>query len=347
MQSLYYNSWLQLTCVFLLAAALVVSGCDGGGSNEEETGTVEGQITAADGTTPIPGATVGLASSSSSNTSAKSKASARPLNTVLSLDATIQTDGPTTTTDSEGYFSLDDVPAGKQELTAKRGVFEVTFEVDVEPGTTTETETAELESTKKLGVVPGFYDSIEEILVDLGNEVDTLSVDDLSDASTLSEYSFVFINCGSGSDYPDERIDALKEYMENGGTVYASDQEEAYAKALFSDDISFSRNASSQEIEATIVSDDLEQFVGKSEVDIQYDLGSWARIVDLSEDIADTPGAVLLEGQPEEVEEGTEPLAIKLDVGEGRLVHTTFHNEAGVTEDQEVVLRYFIYLPSS
>jgi hypothetical protein len=34
-----------------------------------------------------------------------------------------------------------------------------------------------------------------------------------------------------------------------------------------------------------------------------------------------------------------------LQHGQGRLVFTTFHNEAGATADQIAVLRHFIYLP--
>jgi hypothetical protein len=38
-----------------------------------------------------------------------------------------------------------------------------------------------------------------------------------------------------------------------------------------------------------------------------------------------------------------QPLAISITHGTGRVVYTTFHNEAGVTADQLAVLRYFIF----
>ena len=38
-----------------------------------------------------------------------------------------------------------------------------------------------------------------------------------------------------------------------------------------------------------------------------------------------------------------QPLAIAITHGQGRVVYTTFHNEAGVTQDQLAVLRYFIH----
>ena len=40
-----------------------------------------------------------------------------------------------------------------------------------------------------------------------------------------------------------------------------------------------------------------------------------------------------------------QPLAFIVPHGTGRLVFTTFHNEAGATPDQIAVLRHFIYLP--
>ena len=37
-------------------------------------------------------------------------------------------------------------------------------------------------------------------------------------------------------------------------------------------------------------------------------------------------------------------LAIAKTEGSGKVVYTSFHNEAGVTADQIAVLRYFVYI---
>lgn len=61
-------------------------------------------------------------------------------------------------------------------------------------------------------------------------------------------------------------------------------------------------------------------------------------------------GALILAGcdggGANEAETGTVQGQVTADVGNGRLIYTTFHNETGATADQEVVLRYFIYLPA-
>lgn len=60
-----------------------------------------------------------------------------------------------------------------------------------------------------------------------------------------------------------------------------------------------------------------------------------------------TAATVLLQGSYT-VDGGTmtaqnKALAFVVTEGQGRLVYTTFHNEAAATQDQMAVLRYFIY----
>lgn len=311
-----------------------------------DTGTVTGKITAADGETAIPGATVGLAAE---NTGANLTSKTTSLREVRKTSHVIDPDGPTTTTDENGEYTLENVPSGEQTLGAKKGVFETTFSVNVEAGETvmSEDSSTTVQPSKPLGVVLGNYDSIEAIVDSLGyaSNLDTLQTSDLADASTLNNYSIVFINCGSGGPYSDERVDAMRTYMSNGGTLYLSDLEQDYAEALFPGTVSFNNQTSTQQIKAEIESNDLRTFVGKDSVEIAYDLPSWERVVSISDTTSYPTPRVLLNGQPQELDSGSEPLAITYNTDPGRLVYTTFHNEAGATADQRAVLKYYVFLP--
>jgi hypothetical protein len=350
------------TPVFVLAfAALFFVACDsgGGGGSNTDTGTVTGRITAADGTTPISGATVGLASSSSSNSAAKSADDPVPLNKVRDMSKTVDTNGPTTTTNANGEYTLNDVPSGNQTLAAKKGAFEVTFSVDVETNETVESDDNEtrVQPAKKLGVVLGSYDSIEEIIagsdedpeddgLGYGGSLDTLQTSDLSNSSILDNYGIIFVNCGAGASFlPDDRVTALRNYIDNGGTLYVSDLEQDYAEEIYPGTAAFNSNTGTQTVRAGIETNDLEQFVGKDSVDIAYDLAAWERVTSVSDTTSYPTPEPLLSGQPDELSSGSEPLAITYDADPGRLVYTTFHNEAGATADQRVVLKYYVFLP--
>jgi hypothetical protein len=230
------------------------------------------------------------------------------------------------------------VPVGEQRLTAKRGAFEVTFSVNVEPGAIVEAESAPLEAVQALGYVSGVFDSIEDIVTALGNEITEIDNDDLSDASLLQEYAIIFINCGAYS-FTESRASALAEYVNNGGTLYVSDLESQYISALFPGDVTFSGNSSPEAIDSEVTDAGLQAWIGTDQVTITYDAGGWDRVT-----AVDNEASVLLRGQPAQLDTGDEPLAITFPLGSGRVVYTTFHNTSGIPGDQESILRYYIYL---
>lgn len=311
----------------LLALSLVVTACDS--SEDETTGSVSGQVTAADGTTPIPGVTVSLADAERHRTQTLGR---------------LAVDGSSTITDSDGQFTLADVPAGEQVLMAQRGAFQASFQVEVEAGALMTVDApVELESATSLAYVPDAWDSIEDIVAGLGNEITAISRSDLADPAVTSQYGVIFINCGpgTGSLPSDEAVENLRTYVQNGGVLYASDWAGAFVETLYPDDIALTQSGEAQNVTATVVEEDLSLFVdGRSEIEIAYDVTGWVRVTELSDN-----ATVLVNGVINDEENAPEPLAVLFERGEGRVVYTTFHNEAGVTEDQLAVLRYFIYLP--
>ena len=304
-----------------LALAVTLSACGGGDepSAPKGFGSVQGVVRANDGVTPIPDAVVTLAS--------------KPVG------------GPSATTDANGAFTLTDVPAGTQQLLAKRGIFEAKFSVAVKADETVTAPTAKLVSSGKLGFVPGAYDEIEAIVRDsLKNPMTQLTEEQLASASTTAQYKMIFLNCGL-DDFSitesEATINNLKTWVSNGGILYASDWALTVVAAMYPSDVSGELYGDVQSVNATLVDPALVSFIGKNTASIQYDLPGWKTPETLSSAVTVLARGSFTDGATTYTDK---PLAIVLSKGNGKVVFTSFHNEAGVTDDQLDVLRYFIYL---
>jgi hypothetical protein len=304
--------------------------------SEEGFGSVTGIVTATNGITPIQGALVRLKTDSESSNYS----------------------GPEDLTDIDGRFNLENVPAGDQTLVATRGVFRAEKEVVIEADVVLEASEFILTPEKKLAYIPGDFDSIEDILTDdLGLEMDVhieeITFPDLLSFEILSEYDIIFLNCGSDVAYEFEdeaETEALREYISSGGLLYLSDLEMPLLWMLFPDEFEYDKNHFGVEgtIEAEVTFDDLASFIGKSTVDIHFNLDDWMGLIDqtLSDEIE-----VLLRGDyltydfwtDDEIPVENEPLAILYRYGEGALIFTSFHNTGAATTDQRSVLNFYVF----
>jgi hypothetical protein len=281
-------------------------------------GDVTGLITAADMKTPIPGVLVapwGFA-------------------------------GPTATTNQQGRYTIQALPIGPRTLLATRGHFSAKVPIDVMGNLLTEQPPGVLVPDGKLAFVDGAYDSIEAIVRDkLRNPMTQITAADLANPEITSQYDMIFLNCGLDATKASDAstIANLRQYIADGGILYASDWASAYAQAIFPEHfISIGGSGEVGLAAGSITNQSLLDFVGKSDVQIQYDLGAWKTLDALSPETT-----VLLTGNYKAggADQIGKPLAVVVDHGLGHLVYTTFHNEAGVTDDQLKVLYYFIYLP--
>lgn len=297
----------------LLAGVVLLAGAGCSDSTEPEGfGTVIGRVTAANGITPVPSVSVYLEY-------------AGPSSAIL--------------TDSRGDYKFENVPVGTHIIRADKGNFHATDTIVVRGGGWTNLSPAvRLTAVGELAYVDGSYDSIEDLIKNLGYTAKKLELSELTSQATLSQYRMIFLNCGAN--VPESAATALLEWVSNGGTLYASDWELDVVQAMFPEDILTVSSAPSQNITGTITDGGLEQFVGKPSVLIAYDLSAWKTLSQVS----NTP-SVLVRGNIATDQDGTQnqPLAIAFSYGTGHVVYTTFHNEAGVTIDQLAVLRYFIY----
>lgn len=199
-----------------------------------------------------------------------------------------------------------------------------------------------MQPQNKLAFVEGSFDRIQDIIRELGYLPDSLQATDLANSAlvNISKYSAIFLNCGM-----EEILDAptktnLTNFLKAGGLIYASDWACAYVQLLYPGKFSYVKDGDSQDVLADIIDQQTQVNLGKTQINITYDLGIWAEIDTLSTDFKIiVQGDYLSNGNMK----NDRPLAVYKTEGEGVIVYTTFHNEANATADMKKILEEFIF----
>lgn len=193
------------------------------------------------------------------------------------------------------------------------------------------------------GVTPEYWDNIGEILTDMGKSFTVIEDAKLVTYDNIKNFNVLFLNCSPYSEtYADSAKEALKTFVEKGGTIYASDWAWLYIDKAFSGKINFGdepRIGDNQVVKGTIVDKGLANALKSDTLDINYNLGSWVVIDSVSEGtkVHITGDVNTYEGLKK-----NKPLLVSFPEGKGKVVYTTFHNEAQVTGKVEEVLKYFV-----
>jgi hypothetical protein len=242
-----------------------------------------------------------------------------------------------------GCFHLD-LPPGLHTLRIDKGRYTADVEVDVTEGGLVDLGALPLDSGGlRVAVIEGEYDSVEVLLGHIGLEFDRYAHPDdvLGDRAVLDGYDAVFANCGSevsrdpNAEFEPLQLARLRAWIDEGGTLYASDQEYALFAGTVPEALSFSDapvdvlRGEIGTVEATVLNRDVVQLLGTDRTDISFDLPAWAVIEGEGE------AQVVVEGR---VDGQTHPLAALHRLGEGRAVFTSFHNDAQATQDMQIIL---------
>ena len=277
-------------------------------------GRVYGQVASPSGQLPVAGAEV----------------------TVDDQDAwTLSADG--------GCFGMS-LPPGEHRLKVTKGRYRAATTVTVRADGEADLGRLLLDAGD-LGVVviDGAYDEVGILLDRIGLEYEgaVTTEEVLGDLGALQRHDVVFAACGSRTsldnldDLSDLPYDGIRAWVEAGGTLYVSDWEYPIFAGVAPEALTFSPEPSqvlsgpSGTLTARVLSRNVVALLGSEEVDIAFDLPGWA--------IVSAPGAaeVVVEA---EVAGATRPLAAIHRLGSGRIVYTSFHNEAQATQDMLAVL---------
>lgn len=250
-----------------------------------------------------------------------------------------------------------------------------------------------------VGVVTGDFDSVENILLslevpytridgyirgptyDLADEYDWASLvpeaeDVFLDDTALDEYDVIFLDCGmrGSGEYvyndagirddqiagDDRAVENLREYVEFGGQVYASDWAYELVERAFPDMIDFFGEDTSIDaaqvgaagtVVARVVNEELREHLelpeGADELNVVFNNGSWAVMssaqgeVLISADVTYRDSAAA-----QDVVIADAPLLVAFDVGQrgGRVIYTAFHNDAQPTDDVLRIIEYLVLM---
>lgn len=201
---------------------------------------------------------------------------------------------------ADGTFVLE-APIGIRKVQIQTGTgqnFRTEISVEVKENQTTAltAESSKLTQIATMAYVQGSYDKIEDIITALGYTATQITYADLQNMTTISQYDIIFLNCGSkpGNITGSQLIsDNLGTFVTNGGSLYASDWSVSYlvggaqnttmcdpSGGFIPDSKLCSKNiGGSGMLQATISNANLATALGFTTLDINYDLGSWQKIM--------------------------------------------------------------------
>ena len=308
--------------VLAFTLLLTLAGCGGGGGADPEAGTVQGYVFAPDQVTPIIGATV-----------------------------TAEGTGKTTTTNTQRAYTLTNVPVGTRKIIAVKGSFRAETTVTVTKGQTTTVEKLALAPIGKIGVVEGGFDDIGFVLDSLGVTYEVIEDPEttFADQTALSEYAIIFFACGLDPSflYETTGVNNLKTFVEQGGSIYASDWASSVIEEMYPNKIQFLGLVGGEQIiTASITNPEIQSLLGKNTAEICFDLGAWAVIDSVAAWVTvDLRGTVMILDLTslEIVAKNNTPLMVHFSEGKGKVLYTSFHNEAQATDDMKKILDYLVF----
>jgi len=273
-------------------------------------------------------------------------------------DGTVD-DTVSTETDADGYFTLTGLPLGTHTIYIEKGSFQTSFEVVLNEGGNTELAEEEcLDATDvEIAVVTGTYDSIQVILDDLGleytlyNGTSSAYLELLTDPDLMAEYDIIFFNCGMSDSWTTKKGEIgsnVKNYVEDGGSIYSSDWAYFLFEVSFPNALDYYGEDTTQgsayvgnmgELTADVLDPNIMAIVGGSTAELNYDLGSW-----VVPESAGTNVEVLVEGTAPIIwgsPVSGAPLAARFEKN-GTALYTTFHNERQITVDMSAILSEII-----
>lgn len=403
---------------FIFFISIFLSACGGGSNSSEPTTTtpppserisVSGTLTAPDTSTPIGDATVFIASQNQTKGLAKTLGIDCPEPSVA-YDVAV-------CTEDDGSFTVELEDGQIYTLQITKGAFIETLVVDLTSNTSSVLEVGGVileagdNSENKMAVVTGFFDRMQDVLAKTGfgtvnttagqvgelvlgteqfdlydgdnsldasyPEIDALFADNGGQAK-IFDYDIVFINCDASEFNLDLYKDTIRDYVEQGGRIYATDWAYDFVEQSFPEFIDFygddtmaegeaespglaEEGGTSEVLSASILSQPLIDFLQNvvctdgdclnpdgQTIHVEDFLDGWA----VMEGIHTNASAnVWIEGDVYTIDENeanskARPLTVSFDAGQGRVIYSSYHTaHSGSTGllPQERVLQFLVF----
>lgn len=281
---------------------------------------------------------------------------------VLNSDDQI-VDSIVTWTDDQGIYILDDLPAPNEyeiRVQAGQDLLDL-FSVRVEEAEDklVERDNCAVGGDLNVAVITGDYDESTDMFAELGiSNVTTVNgltgseiIDFLTDAEHLADFDIVFLDGGhieAGVIYATGPSDqqtvadvraALRAYVEDeGGTLMASDWAYDAVERVWPTAIEFmgddlvaddAQIGEAMTVQAMVVDEALAGTVGFDELSISYDLSVWPVMQSVGDETTvHLSGGIKYREGMEAYSLLDAPLAASFDAGAGRVVYTTWRNQA-------------------
>ncbi len=240
-----------------------------------------------------------------------------------------------------------------------------------------------------VAIVSGSYDSFELVLTNMGFanyiEVDGLDRSELtgflSDADTLASFDIIFFNGGhleedilyapaeddddiglgddGGADdtgtveISETIMQNLRDYVTNGGSIYASDWSYDVVEQGWPDRIDFVGDDSTPDaaqlgeydlVNAAVSDGALADWLDTDHIEIEYDLPVWAPVESTSDSVSiHLAGNIAYRQGQATYNISNAPLLVSFTSGEGKVVYSTFRVAKNASSEILQVLQYMMY----
>ncbi len=273
-----------------------------------------------------------------------------------------------TWTDRDGHFVLEGLPASPlTTLYIQKGTYLTTVETEVKQGVLIDLVQPECQDPLSVhaAVLLGEYDSFSSMLDAVGithyDIVDGTRLESLRafllDRDAMLGYHVLCINGGiieEGVLDDPEVVDNLAAYVAAGGNLFVTDWsydvvERAFPEAVdfLGDDTVLSDaewGLADVVADARVVDQALAGYLGRSVVEVRFDLAYWPLIEGASSQVViHVSGDVQhYAGSTVEALPGA-PLLISFSAGYGSVVYSTFREESNLNDDMAEILEYMLY----
>lgn len=280
-------------------------------------------------------------------------------------------------TDEDGRFTIEDLPGNKDYTVYVTYGPDQLMAEDVHVGNG---EVVTLDEPScfdplqlDVAVIQGDYDDFGRVLDDMGfvnyhpiNGGDQTELTDfLSNPDELAKYDLIFINGGIVEDgvfydladptnpVPDLIMDNIRNYVDAGGSIYASDWSYDIVEIGWPDKIDFvgadevpddAQKGDYEMLDAAVTDSSLSEYLGKQYITIEYDLPVWPPIETVSRTVSvHLTGTVPYSDGLSDYTLSSVPLLVTFNSGNGKVAFSTFRVVRNGNEDMLRTLQYIMY----